>query len=215
MLHLGFKGLFLISPYVIGTLTFFSVMMIAYSIERWLEFKNEGKFDQGFWQRISSFVLQNRLKDAISLCEVTRGVFAKIFKAGIEASQFSRQDSEDSMVIQKEECQEELRKRLGLFGTLSFVSPLLGLLGTVLGIMRAFHDMSVAGSGGPSIVASGIAQALVTTVCGIMVAIPAAILYNYFTFRLRSVIVNMNSYSQRLLVLLFEKRYKKTNNGIV
>ncbi|MBD3272694.1 MAG: hypothetical protein GF384_09190, partial [Elusimicrobia bacterium] len=87
-------------------------------------------------------------------------------------------------------------------------SPLLGLLGTVLGIMRAFHDMSIAGSGGPSIVAAGISEALITTVVGITVAIPSAILYNYFTFQLRAIMVKMNSYSQRLLVLLFEKRYK-------
>lgn len=208
MLHLGFKGLFMTSPYVIGVLLFFSVMMLAYAVERWWVFKHHGTFDEHFWQRINNFVLQSRLKDAISLCEVTPGVFAQIFKSGIEAAQFSRQDAEDSMVIQKEECQEDLRKRLGLFGTLSFVSPLLGLMGTVLGIMQAFHDMSVSGSGGPSIVAAGISQALVTTVVGITVAIPAAILYNFFTFKLRTVIVQMNSYSQRLLVLLFEKRYK-------
>lgn len=208
MLHLGFKGIFMTSPWVISVLLVFSILMVAYAIERWWVFRAEGTFDEQYWQRTSSFILQNRIKDAISLCEVTQGVYAKIFKAGIEAAQFSRQDSEDSMVIQKEECQEMLRRRLGLFGTFSFISPLLGLLGTVLGIMRAFHDMGVAGSGGPSIVAAGISQALITTVVGITVAIPAAILYNYFTFRLRSVVVIMNSYSQRLLVLLFEKRYK-------
>lgn len=205
MLHLGLKEFVMTSPYVISTLMFFSVMMIAYAIERWWVFKTRGTFDQEFWQRISNFVIQGRLKDAVSLCEVTPTVYAEIFRAGIETSKFSRADSEDSMVIQKEECQEELRKRLGLFGTLSFISPLLGLLGTVMGIMRAFHDMSIAGSGGPDIVAAGISQALITTVVGIIVAIPSAVFYNYFTFKLRAVIVHMNSYSQRLLVLLFKK----------
>jgi biopolymer transport protein ExbB len=209
MFHLGFIGMFKTSPYVLGTLMFFSVMMVAYAIERWWVYRREGAFSEQLWQRITNFILQNRMKDAISLCEVSPGVFAEIFKAGIDASQFSRQDTEDSMVIQKEECQEKLRKRLGLFGTLSFVSPLLGLLGTVLGIMRAFHDLAMAGSGGPTIVAAGISEALITTVVGIIVAIPSAILYNYFTFRLRAIVVNMNSYSQRLLVLLFEKRYKQ------
>ncbi|MFH1378809.1 MAG: MotA/TolQ/ExbB proton channel family protein [bacterium] len=209
MMHLGFVEFVKTSPMVIGVLIFFSVMMVAYAIERWWVFKSKARFDEQFWQRITNFVLQDRLKDAISLCEVTKNVYAEIFRAGIDASQFSRQDAEDSMVIQKEECQEELRKRLGLFGTFSFISPLLGLLGTVLGIMRAFHDMSIAGSGGPSIVAAGISQALITTVVGIVVAIPSAIFYNYFTFKLRAVIVHMNAYSQRLLVLLFEKRYKQ------
>jgi len=206
--HLGFWGLMQTSPGVMWTIFIFSVLMTAYAIERWWVYNREGRFDHRFWQRITAFILQNRMKDAISLCEVSPGVFPRIFKAAIEASQFSRQDAEDSMVIQKEECQEELRKRLGVFGTISFISPLMGLLGTVLGILRAFHDLALAGSGGPSIVAAGISQALYTTVAGIIVAVPAAICYNYFTFRLRGIVVQMNSYSQRLLVLLFEKRAK-------
>jgi biopolymer transport protein ExbB len=110
------------------------------------------------------------------------------------------------MLIQKEELQEKLRKRLGIFGTLSFISPLMGLLGTVLGVLRAFHDLALSGSGGPTIVAAGISEALVTTVAGLAVAIPAAMLYNYFTFRLRAIIVDMNTYGQRLTMLLFAKR---------
>ncbi|MBD3272535.1 MAG: hypothetical protein GF384_08390, partial [Elusimicrobia bacterium] len=82
MLHLGFKGIFLTSPWVIGTLMIFSILMLAYAIERWWVFKQEGTFEEQFWQRITNFILQNRLKDAISLCEVSKGVYAEIFKAG-------------------------------------------------------------------------------------------------------------------------------------
>jgi biopolymer transport protein ExbB len=82
----------------------------------------------------------------------------------------------------------------------------MGLLGTVMGVLRAFHDLAKSGSGGPSIVAAGISEALITTVADLVVAIPAAIVYNYFNFRLRSVVVDMNTYGQRLLIHLFNEK---------
>jgi biopolymer transport protein ExbB/TolQ len=78
-----------------------------------------------------------------------------------------------------------LNRRVGLFGTASFVAPLIGLMGTVLGIMRAFHDLAAAGAGGPAVVAAGISEALVATAFGIGVAVVAALLYNYFTLAAR------------------------------
>jgi biopolymer transport protein TolQ len=62
-------------------------------------------------------------------------------------------------------------------------APLIGLLGTVWGIMRAFHDMARTGSAGPSVVAAGVAEALFTTAAGLLVAVPAVILYNQFVRR--------------------------------
>jgi biopolymer transport protein ExbB len=208
MVDLGFIGWIKASPYITIPLLFFSILLVAYTLERWWVFRRHARFNEEFWQRITSFVLQNRLRDAISLCEVSPGIFAKIFKAGIESSLLSRQDAEDAMSIVKEECQEFLRRRLGVFGTLSFISPLLGLVGTTMGIMRAFSDLSQSGSGGPSVVAAGISEALITTIAGMLVAVPSAIIYNYFSFKLRAVLVNMNTYSQRLLMLLFESQTK-------
>lgn len=78
-----------------------------------------------------------------------------------------------------------LNRRVGLFGTASFVAPLIGLMGTVLGIMRAFHDLAAAGAGGPAVVAAGISEALIATAFGIGVAVVAALLYNYFTLAAR------------------------------
>jgi biopolymer transport protein ExbB/TolQ len=67
--------------------------------------------------------------------------------------------------------------------------------------------LAESGSGGPSVVAAGISEALITTVAGLVVAVPAAIIYNYFNFRLRATLVEMNTYGQRLLLGMFgEKR---------
>lgn len=207
MMQMGFKEWFMVNPPIISTILIFSVLLVAFSFERMWTFRREATFPRELWERIVGLIREKRLRDAIALCEVSSGVFSKVFKAGLEGSLVSRLDAEDGMVIEKEEGQEILRKRVGLFGTISFISPLIGLLGTVLGVLRAFHDLSKSGSGGPSVVAAGISEALITTVAGLVVAVPAAMIYNYFNFRLRAVLVEMNTYGQRLLLAIFgEKR---------
>ena len=207
MMQMGFKEWFMVNPPIISTILIFSVLLVAFSFERMWIFRREATFPRELWERIVGLIREKRLRDAIALCEVSSGVFSKVFKAGLEGSLVSRLDAEDGMVIEKEEGQEILRKRVGLFGTISFISPLIGLLGTVLGVLRAFHDLAKSGTGAPSVVAAGISEALITTVAGLVVAVPAAMIYNYFNFRLRAVLVEMNTYGQRLLLSIFgEKR---------
>ena len=95
-----------------------------------------------------------------------------------------------------------LGRRLGVFGTLSFISPLLGLLGTVLGVMRAFRDLALSGSGGPTIVAAGISEALIATAAGIAVAVSAALIYNYFNFRMKHVLNSLNIFGQEIAMMV-------------
>ena len=90
---------------------------------------------------------------------------------------------EEKMQIAVSEQKLLLERHLGWLGTMGNTAPLMGLLGTVWGIMRAFHDMARTGSAGPSVVAAGIAEALFTTAAGLVVAVPAVMLYNYFVRR--------------------------------
>src|SRR5690606_18333579 len=91
------------------------------------------------------------------------------------------------LVLEKEEGEErgEIAHGLQWLAIVATVSPLLGLLGTVLGVMNSFIGVAAAGSANISAVAPGVAQALITTVAGLVVAIPAAIAYNYFAGRLQ------------------------------
>jgi biopolymer transport protein ExbB/TolQ len=75
---------------------------------------------------------------------------------------------------------ERMQKYLGILGSVGSVTPFIGLFGTVLGIIKAFRDLAMAQGAGPSVVASGIAEALVATAMGLFVAIPAVIAYNFF-----------------------------------
>ena len=80
---------------------------------------------------------------------------------------------EEKLQIALSEQRLQLERNLGFLGTMGNTAPLIGLLGTVWGIMRAFHDMARTGSAGPSVVAAGIAEALFTTAAGLLVAVPA------------------------------------------
>src|SRR5437762_4776397 len=83
-------------------------------------------------------------------------------------------------------------------------APLIGLLGTVWGIMRAFHDMARTGSAGPSVVASGVAEALFTTAAGLLVAVPSVMLYNHFVRRMSVLLTVTENQARRLRISLDE-----------
>jgi biopolymer transport protein ExbB len=77
---------------------------------------------------------------------------------------------------------EYVERRLAILGTIANATPFIGLLGTVIGIIRAFHSISVSGGGGLGTVAGGISEALISTAAGLAVAIPASMFFNYFTY---------------------------------
>jgi len=107
-------------------------------------------------------------------------VAARLF----ESDEVIGQPADERLQVSLSEQKMLLEKNLGVLGTMAAVAPLIGLLGTIWGIMRAFHSMSLTGSTSPSVVASGVAEALLTTAAGIMIAVPAILLYNHYTRRM-------------------------------
>jgi biopolymer transport protein ExbB len=97
-----------------------------------------------------------------------------------------------------------LERNLGVLGTMGNTAPLIGLLGTVWGIMRAFHDMARTGSAGPSVVAAGVAEALFTTAAGLLVAVPAVILYNHFVRRITVMLTVAENHARTLRMAVQE-----------
>ena len=183
-----------------------SVLLVTYGLERLWYYLRAGRISSSFLVEVKRLVRDGKVQEAVDFCDKNRGLVPEIVKAGLNASHLSRIDAEDTMESYKERSQNLLKARLGVFGTISFIAPLLGLLGTVLGIMRSFHDLALSGSGGPTIIAAGIAEALVTTVAGIAVAVPSAIMYNYFTTRLRNLMVRIDTFTSELIILLYGER---------
>ncbi|MCK5534180.1 MotA/TolQ/ExbB proton channel family protein [bacterium] len=203
----SFFNIIKISPVVMSVLLFCSILMITYALERFFYFSRAGKFKETYWVRVKTLVEQNKLNEAIIASREEKGLVPQVIKVLLEqSSQLNRLDLEDTVTIYKQRIRDLLSRKLGLFGTMSFISPLLGLLGTVLGIIRAFHDLALSGSGGPTIVAAGISEALITTVAGIVVAIPSAVVYNILTYKIRGKMTKIDTCTQELLILLFRKK---------
>ena len=114
----------------------------------------------------------------------------------------SNESQEERLQITLSQQKLMLERNLGTLGTMAAIAPLIGLLGTVWGIMRAFHDMSIAGSAAPSIVAAGVAEALITTAAGLVVAVPAVLLYNHFSRRMNVMLTVAENHARSIRTAL-------------
>ena len=205
MSTMNFFDLMSVSP-IMPVILITSIVLVAYLIERSWYYHRAGRISGKFIVEVKHYVKSGRIKEAIKFCEQNSGLLPQIVKSGLESSHLSRSDAEETMETYKIRSQNLLKKRLPIFGTLSFISPLLGLLGTVMGIARAFRDVALSGSGGATIIAAGVSEALYTTMAGIIVAIPAAIAYNYFTNRLQNIMVRIDTFTQELSIMLYSER---------
>ena len=134
-----------------------------------------------------------RYDELLGLCRADNSPLARILVAGLRNAARSRDDIIEAMqTIGKKEA-FDLQKRLGILGTIAAVGPLLGLLGTVFGMITTFRVISQHGTGNPALMAGGIAEALITTATGLTVAIPALLFYRFFLQQSRQLIVEMEA----------------------
>jgi biopolymer transport protein ExbB len=188
---------------VIPVLLVCSVIMVAYALERFVAFMRIGRLDNNTAERIKQSIRQGQVKEAIAMCTRKQSFITHALEIALNAAHFPREEMESIFALYRMKLQGLLNKHLGIFGTLSFIAPLLGLLGTVLGVIRAFRDLALSGSGGPTIVAAGIAEALIATAAGIAVAVTSSVLYNYFTTRVRTIVQQYDLLSQEVAILVY------------
>jgi biopolymer transport protein ExbB/TolQ len=150
------------------------------------------------------------VKEAIWACASTTHPVGAVSKQVLENLHLNAQAIEEKMQIALSEQRLQLERNLGWLGTMGNTAPLIGLLGTVWGIMRAFHDMARTGSAGPSVVAAGIAEALFTTAAGLLVAVPAVMLYNHFLRRITVMLTVSENHARSLRIAVDSARAEGT-----
>lgn len=126
----------------------------------------------------------------------------RIFAAVLTQRQLSRAAMKEVMEDAGRHVLPELERFLNTLGTIAAISPFLGLLGTVLGMIQMFAGVGTHGVGDPALVAAGISQALVTTAAGLIVAIPSLMFYRYFRGRVNELVVAMEEEADKLLAIL-------------
>ena len=194
MLDLFAKGGFAMYPLLI-----LSVITVAIAIERMIYLRRV-KTDAGeFMGVVNEFLSRNALDDAYRHCESTSGPLSGIIKSGLKNQRRGRSEVirsiEDAGALEV----AQLEKGILVLTTVSKIAPLIGLFGTVTGMIRSFLAMGAAGGDNPKLVAAGIAEALVATAAGLVVAIPAYFLSFYFMNRVGKFVLDMQKSSIQFL----------------
>ena len=172
---------------ILWVLVIISIGAFAVVLERIVFFAvNEKNVGNNFKDEILSLVANKKLDEAIALCDTKKSCVATAVKKFLQKAPKGI-DVQDYEFILKEITIQETspyESRLNLLASVISISPMLGLLGTVTGMIRAFTNISKYGAGDAAIVADGIAEALLTTAAGLMIAIPVIVVYNYLNRRL-------------------------------
>ncbi|MCK4235031.1 MotA/TolQ/ExbB proton channel family protein [candidate division WOR-3 bacterium] len=201
------------TSWAIDLLLALSVFAVAVLIDRIWAYRGLRIDEKRLMERVRSAMKRGKSDEAIYMCESANNPLADVIKIGIEYRKLPVEDTAELVDGAMLRIKTILEKRLSILSTISFIAPLLGLLGTVLGIIRAFRDLAVSGSGGPSVVMMGVAEALVTTVLGILIAIPASIGYNFFINHIRTFMVRIEIAAKELLVFIDAIKRKGKEEG--
>jgi biopolymer transport protein ExbB len=203
MLQTLIKGGWLMIP-----LGLCSILALAIIIEKFISLGAiEHKADR-FTKTMEGILVSDddkKLDKIVALCEMTPSPLARILQAGIKKKDRDRAEIKEAIQDAGSSEVPYLEKHLKILGTVITISPLLGLLGTVVGMIKAFNVISVQGVGEPGALAGGIAEALLTTAVGLSIAIPSLVFYNYFSHRTDKLIRKLEEASTDFLESLVRR----------
>ena len=186
-------------------LAILSIIAVYLTIERFLTLKKASKLEANFMANIKDLVLNGNIKGAKALCERTNSPIARMIEKGVTRIGKPLQDIDTSIHNVGNIEINKLETGMPTLATISGAAPMLGFLGTVTGMVTAFHKMSTAGANlTVSLLAGGIYEALVTTVAGLIIGIFAYIAYNQLTSMIEKIIHRMEATAVEFIDLLQE-----------
>lgn len=198
MIDLIIKGGIIIYPIILC-----SVIALTIFFERLWILRKKAIIPEGLAGDVEEKLKNKNIAGAMEVCEKSDSSIAKIFLAGLK-------NSTKGMWLVKEAIEERggresiiLEKNVGILSTIANLSPLLGLLGTVSGMIKTFKVMAE-GGGNPSLLAGGIAEALITTAAGLCVAIPVLVGYRILKDKAESLIFEMEEHSIKIIEIMEE-----------
>ncbi|MBE9572928.1 MAG: MotA/TolQ/ExbB proton channel family protein [Proteobacteria bacterium] len=181
---------------------FCSIVALAIFLERLWVLRRRNIIPEDFVNNVEGLLKKQKISEAVFLCQNDISSIAKIFLAGLRSTQ-------KGMWLVKEAIEERgsreatiLEKNVDILSTIANLTPLLGLLGTVSGMIKTFNAISVQGIGNPAPLAGGIAEALITTATGLCIAIPTLVCYRFLKDKASSLIFEMEENSIRLVDLM-------------
>jgi biopolymer transport protein ExbB len=210
MIELFQKGGFAMYPMLV-----LSIIAIAISIERFVYLRRAKTDADSFMFKINEFLSRNALDAAYNYCEKASFPISRIIKAGLKNQRLGR--AEVVRAIEDAGALEVaiLEKGILILQMISKVAPLMGLFGTVTGMIQSFQAMGSAGGENPRLVAAGIGEALIATAGGLVVAIPAYFLSFYFVNEVNKFLLDMQKSSIQFLDAMNENEEKLAKSRVL
>ncbi|MFH1824762.1 MAG: MotA/TolQ/ExbB proton channel family protein [Candidatus Firestonebacteria bacterium] len=199
----------------IAVLIVCSFLSVYFMIERFLRYKKAKIDTTHLLGKIRRILIKNgkfnktNIPQALDLCKETRGPVAVTLMAGLVKFSCPKEEIEDNMQKTALEEVSKLEQNLVVIGSIGSVAPFIGLLGTVIGVTESFMRLSSMGGGGINVVGAGIAQALVATIIGLFVAIPAVVGYNILIRMVNNFSTEMTTSSVELISIITTKSIGK------
>jgi biopolymer transport protein ExbB/biopolymer transport protein TolQ len=201
--HMG-----LFARVIVGVMGAMSLASLFVASERLLTFRKARKNSRAFLLDLAPLLVRRDIEAAAAMpLEGESGYVGRVLSAGLKAYRVSPKGDADlsfelvarALERQTERETQNMKRGQSLLATVSSTAPFVGLLGTVMGIVNSFQQMAASGSGGLATVSAGISEALVTTAFGLLVAIPAVMIYNYFQSVMEAVTVDISESANELL----------------
>ncbi len=181
---------------------FCSLLLVAFVFERTISLRRGRVIPRPFVKRFLKQLRQRELdrEKALALCQDSRSPVAEVFAGAVRKWGRPAVEVEQAIIDSGERVTNGLRRYLRVINGVATVTPLLGLLGTVVGMIRAFNNIATADAlGRPELLAKGISEALLTTAAGLTVAIPALICYLFFVSRVDRLIIDIDAMGQEVV----------------
>lgn len=181
---------------------FCSFLTVVFIFERLISLRRGRVIPRPFVKRFLHQVGEGQLdrQQALELCQESRSAVARVFAAAVRKWGRPGVEVEQAVLDEGERTINGLRRYLRIFNGVATISPLLGLLGTVVGMIKAFNEIATSDAmGRPELLAAGISEALITTAAGLVVAIPALVAYLFFVSRVDQLIMEIDAHGQEVV----------------
>lgn len=195
--------------WILAILGVFSIIAVYIFIERFFAIRRGSNEEKNFMNNIRDFIHDGRIDSAVTLCKNNDSPISNMIEKGL--SRIGKPLNDINAAIENIGKQEvsKLEKNIATLATISGAGPMLGFLGTVIGMIRAFYDMSMAGNNiDIALLSTGIYQAMVTTVAGLVVGIIAYICYNILVARIEKLVFLLEARATEFMDVLYEPAKK-------
>ena len=186
-----------------------SVVAMAIIFERLWALRSKRVLPPNLVARVWQYHRKGKLDNANISVIRDGSSLGRILAAGLVNRQHSREIMKESIEESGRQVVSEMERYLNTLGTIASIAPLLGLLGTVIGMIKVFSAITIAGVGNPTILAGGISEALITTATGLSVAIPSLMFHRYFESRVQRLVVKMEEESLKMVEIMLGERERE------